>query len=297
MVDISRGSAPSQLLPESVSSEIWSDAQEQSLVMQRARRVNLPGSGVAIPVITGDPTAEFVAETDEKPVSRGTLSSKLLTPYKIAVIEPFSMEFRRDLPALYSALRGRLGGAIAKTFDAAALHGTGAPSGGGFDHLGSAPAVSIAYDQYTQYLSALESVVDNDGDVSAWVISPKGEILTLGAVDGNGRPLFTSNPASDGSIGSVLGRPVYKAKAVAKAGTPNVVGLGGEWSTAVWGSVEGISFSVSDQATLTDNTDPENPVVLNLWQRNMFAVRAEIEVGFVVRNVNRFVRLTDAAEA
>ena len=32
---------------------------------------------------------------------------------------------------------------------------------------------------------------------------------------------------------------------------------------------------------------------VNLWQRNMFAVRAEIEVGFIARNVNHFVRITD----
>jgi len=45
---------------------------------------------------------------------------------------------------------------------------------------------------------------------------------------------------------------------------------------------------VSDQATLTDADDE----TLNLWQRNMFAVRAEFEVGFAVRDVNRFVRIT-----
>jgi hypothetical protein len=36
---------------------------------------------------------------------------------------------------------------------------------------------------------------------------------------------------------------------------------------------------------------------LNLWQRNMFAVLAEIEVGFVVRNAAHFVKLTGATTA
>lgn len=291
MVQINRNDAPGSLLPAEVSSEIWADAQEQSVVMQRARRVNLPGSGVAIPVVTGDPQAQFVAETDEKPVSRGSIGSKQLTPYKIAVIEPFSMEFRRDLPTLYAALRGRLGGAIARTFDGAVFQGP--TPGSGFDTLSGSPTVSVASNTYDQYVAALDSVVTNDGDVSAWVLAPKGEIQLLGVKDGDGRPLFTVSPQNDGSIGAVLGRPAYKAKAVySPAGTENaeVLGIGGDWGSAVWGSVSGISFSVSDQATLTDG---ENSI--NLWQRNMFAVRAEIEVGFVVRDVNRFVRVTGTA--
>jgi hypothetical protein len=40
--------------------------------------------------------------------------------------------------------------------------------------------------------------------------------------------------------------------------------------------VEGVTISISDQATLTVNNQ-----MINLWERNMFAVRAEIEVGFV----------------
>ena len=42
----------------------------------------------------------------------------------------------------------------------------------------------------------------------------------------------------------------------------------------------------SDQATLTSGAKN-----LNLWQRNMFAVRCEFEVGFVIRDVKDFVRI------
>ena len=36
---------------------------------------------------------------------------------------------------------------------------------------------------------------------------------------------------------------------------------------------------------------------LNLWQRNMFAVRCEFEVGFIVRDVNDFVRIDNGVAA
>ena len=38
----------------------------------------------------------------------------------------------------------------------------------------------------------------------------------------------------------------------------------------------GVDVSISDQATLTISNSQ-----VNLWERNMFAIRAEIEVGFV----------------
>jgi len=59
-----------------------------------------------------------------------------------------------------------------------------------------------------------------------------------------------------------------------------VVGIAGDWTKAVYGAVEGVKIDISDQATLTYKDASNNDVTLNLWQRNMFAVRAEIEVGF-----------------
>src|SRR5690606_2650871 len=85
--------------------------------------------------------AEWVAETDEKPVSNATVSSKSLTPYKMAVIEPFSDEFRRDLPGLYAELARRLPKALGTLFDQTIL-GSTAP-GSGFDVLGGASSVAV----------------------------------------------------------------------------------------------------------------------------------------------------------
>ena len=56
---------------------------------------------------------------------------------------------------------------------------------------------------------------------------------------------------------------------------PSVIGYAGDWTQAKYGIVEDVQISISDQATLT--IDDEQ---VNLWERNMFAVRAEIEFGF-----------------
>lgn len=288
MVDISRGTS-GIVLPAAVAQEIWQETQRQSVVQQLARRINLPGSGMTVPIITGDPVAEWVSETAEKPVSRSTFGSKSIKGYTLAVIEPFSNQFRRDLPALYAACVARLPLALAKTFDKTALGFQSSP-GSGFDTLASAPTASIQTDVYDGYLDALSTVTSaaDGADITAWALSGQAEVLALGAKDDMGRPLYIDSVTTEGAVGRVLGRPVVKTSHVFNAGSPDTVGFGGDWQSAVWGYVEGISISVSDQATLTDSDDE----VLNLWQRNMFAVRAEFEVGFAVRDVNRFVRIT-----
>lgn len=292
--DINRTTSGVQL-PKAVSTEIWAGTQAESAVMRLARQMPLPGAGVAIPTITGDPEAAWVAETGKKPVSRGTLGYKNIRGYTLAVIEPFSNQFRRDVPGLYNALASRLPGALAKKFDSTVFFGT-AP-GSDFDTFASAPTVSIkntsaTNNAYTGFLAALTAAAAKSSDVTGWALSAQGEIAALSALDGNSRPIFTSNAQSDGTVGNVLGRPVYKSPAVYKAGVVSpaaaeTVGFGGDWSTAIWGQVEGVTISISDQATLDDNGTP-----LYLWQQNMFAIRAEIEVGFVVKDPTTFVRLT-----
>lgn len=73
----------------------------------------------------------------------------------------------------------------------------------------------------------------------------------------------------------ILGAPTKQSKGAYVTGTPNTVGYVGDWTKAVYGTVEGVQVTISDQATITSGSE-----TINLWQQNMFAVRAEIELGF-----------------
>jgi HK97 family phage major capsid protein len=276
-------------LPPAVSSEIWAATQQESAAMQLARQIPLPGSGVSVSTITGDPVAEWVDETEAKPVSRPTLGHKILTPYKLAVIVPFSNEFRRDLPALYQAIVNRLPGALAKRFDETVFTDNVPPPGSNFDKLSNATAVDLGPNIWAGLVTATTTIANAGGILNGWALSPQGSGVLLGAVDGNGRPLFVSN-VSDAAVPSLLGAPVYVSRGVYDAGPPPQIGFAGDWSYAVYGTVEGVQVSTADQATLVDGAN-----TINLWQQNMFAVRAEIEIGFRVRDLAAFSRLTYTA--
>lgn len=284
MTDINR-STTGVLLPEAVSGEILAKVQEASVIQQVARQIALPGSGVAIQTITGEPAAEWVGETDSKPVSNGTVGSKVIRPYKLAVIETFSNEFRRDKAGLYDALASRLPSALAKKFDSTVFHGT-AP-GSDFDTLAAVTGVSIGTSVYDGVVTTMSNIATAGYELNGIVLAPQGEALLYGEKDGNERPLFINNAATEGSIGSVLGRPVYRNRAAYKDDTTDILGYAGDWSQALWGTVEGVQIKISDQASLTVGES-----TINLFQQNMFAVLAEIEVGFIVTDDAAFNALT-----
>ena len=258
-----------------VARESLQETREAPAVSVGGRQSARPGLVVTATVMPGDPAAGWEGGTETEPVKRGTLATKQMTPYTLAVIVPFSNQFRRDVPALYDAIVQRLPGALAKKFDATVFGGT-AP-GSNFDTLGSCTAQSILTNAYGGLVAADADIAAHDGILNGWVLAPQGKAILLSAVDGNDRPLFI-NSVAEGAVPMILRAPVRQSKGAYTAETAAadaVVGFAGDWTQAVYGTVEGVKIAISDQATLTDGES-----TINLFEQNMFAVRAEIEVGF-----------------
>lgn len=290
-IDINRGTT-NVVLPVEVSSEIWGKTLQDSVFMTLARRIQIPGTGLKIQTITGEPVASWVDETASKPVSTSTFGAKTMTPYKLAVIEPFSNEFARDADALYAELVRRLPYALGKKFDQTIMSTT-AP-GSGFDVLGGATAVSMTpssgYTLYDQFVTVDGNIATAGGVMDGIALAPQGRAKVLAAKDGDGRPLFTAG-VQTGTISPILGAQVITNGSVYVDLTTDVYGIAGDFSKAVYGTVEGVKVSISDTATLAVGSG-DSATTINLWQQNMFAVRAEIEVGFVVEGTGYFNLLT-----
>lgn len=285
-------------LPTEVSSEILQKTQEQSAIMQLARRITLPGRGITIPVITGDPDAEWVAEGAKKPVSNAALDTRLMTPYKLAVIEVFSMEFTRDAVALYNALIARLPLALAQKFDATVFGAVTKP-GDNFDTFENITAQSIAENAYDGLVAADTDIATKGGIVNGYVIAPQGKGILLGTKDSTGRPIFI-NSVAEGAVPMILGAKTLQSKGAYIAGAkegekPEVVGFVGDWTKAIYGTVQGVQIAVSDQASVVTGSSG-GQTTINLWQDNMVAVRAEIELGFRA-DTTVFNKLTGATPA
>lgn len=290
-------------LPTEVSKEIIQKTQEGSAVMQLARQISLPGNGLTIPVITSDPTAAWVAETAAKPVSNPGLDTKVMRGYKLAVIEPFSDEFRRDYSALYQALIDRLPAILGEKFDNTVFGGTAKP-GSDFDTFASVTAHTISPesgsdvepDVYKAFVAADTDIAVHGGITNGYALSPQAKGILLTARDEVGRPLFINNVA-EGAIPMILGSKTTISRGAYVPGAqitdPITVGFAGDWTKAMFGIVQGVNITVSEEATLT----LANGQTINLFQQNMFAVRAEIEIGFRADTsvFNKFVALPQGA--
>src|SRR5690606_9149941 len=85
------------LSPE-MSAPIFNDARRFSAFQQLFRRVPLGINGQSIPVVTGKPTANWVAEGGRKPSTTGSLDLLTITPKKLAAIWVTSAEVVRANP-------------------------------------------------------------------------------------------------------------------------------------------------------------------------------------------------------
>jgi HK97 family phage major capsid protein len=299
-VDVYRGTT-GVVLPAQVSNQIWQGTQEQSGVMRAATPIPLPGEGIQVPIITGDPTAGWVNETDEIGVSRPSLGSKTIQGYKLGVIVPFSNEFRRDMGTLYNVLVSRLPLALAKKFDQTVFGLAAGAPGSNFDTLGAAAAIGIGGKSYNGLLASQAAVATGtiDGELNGWVLSPAGRAIIQGQVDSTGRPIFFPNALGPNGVPDIFGAPVYGSRAVyladadgAGAGTDKQYGYAGDWSQAYYGTVEDIEITILNEATINDGG-----TLLHLAQRDMFAVRVKVTVGFRVRDISYFVKLTSATQS
>lgn len=283
-------------LPKEVASEILTKTIAESAIMTLAPRINLPGRGQIIPVISSDPVAEWVDETGVKPVSQPGLTTKTMTPHVLAVIIPFSNQFRRDIPSLYNEIVARVPRALGFKIDQTVFGGS---SMAGFDVLSGATAVSLQSDVYGGLVAADVGINTAGGLNSGYVFSPQGRGVLLNATDGEDRPLLL-NSLSDGALDRILGAPVHYTPAAWKEGAsasgddpavPDVIGIAGDWSHSRFGIVQGVQARISEEATLTYTNQSAQTVTINLFQQDMFAVRFEIECGFIAET-DYFRRLT-----
>lgn len=292
------------LKPEQAAA-YFEEAKKQSTVQQLARQVPLGINGAEIPIVTSKPTAGWVSEGGQKPATNGAMSLKTITPKKLAAIAVVSAEVVRANPGNYiNIFRDDIAEAFAMAFDAATLHGTNSPFGAGNNVDATTKTVEIGTTTkanggvYGDLVAGLKLLVNDGKKLSGFALDRKVEPTLLGATDNNGRPLFVETPlentASAVTPGRLLGRSAYIGDGISTAivtGTPNtggIVGYGGDWSQAVWGTVGGISYDVSTQATVTING-----VLTSLWENNLVAIRAEAEYGWLLNDAQAFVEYTD----
>lgn len=290
--------------PKTVVKGIWDNVLKGSVAQQLAGSVPVSINGTAIPIPVGQPTAGIVAEGGLKPVATLASKVKTVTPVKAAVMILFSEETAKADPlGEYSRIQKALGEAIARAIDTAIIHGIDATTGTaitGKESLVSTAKNTVIDPAQTapgyltkQLSAAYDSVVLDDDDGAEYgfdhfLFAPKFRSSLVNALDAQGRPLYQSSPDITAKFGTVMGVPTTYSRAVsgyekAKTGAAKLLGIGGDFKDALrLGFVE----------TITYRKATERAGGVDLFDRNMGAILAEAQFGWVLRDPKAFTKIT-----
>ena len=126
--------------------------------------------------------------------------------------------------------------------------------------------------------NGIKAIAADGYRLTGFAASPAAEAELITAVDGIGRPLFMPS-TSDNSVGRVYGGEVVPCAAISGL-------IGGDWTKAYYGIVDGINLRISEEATVNDGS-----AQINVWQRNMVALLIEMEASFAVADDDAFFQI------
>lgn len=269
---------------------IFEETRRKSVVQQLARQVTMGQHGTNIPVWTGKPTAGFVGEGVAKPTSEVSATVKKMKPAKIAVIVPVSAELVRANPlGVIQHTQADMVEALAVAFDNAVLHGVNSPYDNDLsDVTQTAELDTDGVGAYASFNGILRTLVSNKKKLTGFALDTQVEPDLNVAVDGTGKSIFVESATDANAVtrqGRLLGRSAFLNDNVAK---DELIGFAGDWSQIIWGQVASIQVDVTDTATI----ELSSGGTLNLWQQNMLALRAEVEYGVLINDLNSFVKVT-----
>lgn len=280
---------------------IFEEAAKTSVVQRLARQIPLGASGKAIPVSTDKPTPAWVLEGEKKPVTKNGVKILTMAPKKIAAIAVVSKEVIRANPGNFLDLyKKELGEAFALAFDLAALHGkaTDGTTAGPFETYLAKTSKSVELGTaktglYGDLVTGLDLVVKAKKRVNGFVFDSTVEPMFLGALDTTNRPIFqptVADPSYPTRPGIILGRNAAFADTIVNdTDTDKVVGFAGDWTKCVWGSIGGISWSLSTETTL----DTGDGQMISMFQNNSVAILAEAEFSFLCADTDAFVKFAN----
>lgn len=304
---------PDDLLPKTITTEMFAKAQENSLVLRLGRRIPVSFGETVIPVNVKRPevgqvgtgTTNAQREGGTKPLSGVAWDSKVMQPIKLATIVTVSEEFARTNPqGFYSQLQSDLGFAIGRGIDLAVFHGKqpltgGALAGISADNVLNNTTKIVNTDTvtnnnlYDELIAAYSLVTADDFDFDGWAVDTRfrPRLIQEGAErDVNGNLVNPLGLSLNGTVGNILGFPAQYGKAVrgdlgaATATTTQMIG--GEFQQLAWGFADNIRYKISDQVTLTDGTN-----TISMWQTNQVALLVECTFGWVVNDLDAFVKI------
>ncbi|MFS1186823.1 phage major capsid protein [Bacillus velezensis] len=287
-------------VPTEQGTLVLKEFMTQSAVTKLAKFEEMNKSEKEFTYLASGPGAYWVGEGERIQTSKAEWLTAKMTSKKIGVIIPVSKEFLRyTIADFFTQMRPSIAEAFAIKFDQAALFGINSPFGKGvsvFEKIqksGNTIALNSLGNLYDELNGLMALVEDADKDVNGFTTTRRFRQKLRGTKDGNGLPIF--NDATGGATQQALGLPIgyvdSKSWDYEKAAL-----LAADWNYTRFGIPQGMEYKISEDATLT-TAKGEDGAEINLFERDMVALRVTQQVGFMTLTDDAFAAITPETEA
>lgn len=288
---INRGSPPystDPLVPEPLAEDIIQMLPQQSSVMSMARNVPMSTRTQRLPVLDVLPQAYWVSgDSGLKQTTSMVWKNVTLIVEELAALVPIPDAYLADtnIP-LWDEVRPRLVEALGRAVDGACLFGTNKPATWPSAIIPAAIAAgNIITDTNPDIPAAVASLAERvalDGytNINGWMIRPgfKWRLLRVRS-SGSGEPIYMPD-LQNGKGGSLYGYPLQEVSN--GAWDPTVADLLlGDWSMAIIGTRQDITFKMFDQGVIVDDT---GKVIYNAAQQDGQIMRVVMRLAFATAN-------------
>ncbi|MEC1583312.1 phage major capsid protein [Bacillus subtilis] len=287
-------------VPTEQGTLVLKEFMTQSAVTKLAKYEEMTKPEKEFTYLASGPGAYWVGEGERIKTSKAQWLTAKMISKKLGVIIPVSKEFLRyTIADFFTQMRPAIAEAFAIKFDQAALFGVDSPFGQGvsvFEKIkesGNTVALNSLGNLYDELNGVMALVEDADKDVNGFTTTRRFRQKLRGTKDGNGLPIF--NDATGGATQQALGLPIGYADSKSWDYDKAAL-LAADWNYTRYGIPQGMEYKISEDATLTTIVDADgNPI--NLYERDMVALRVTQQVGFMTLTDDAFAAITPATGA
>lgn len=278
------------LMPEEVSAALMTNLTTQSGALALFTRIAVGRAQTRFPVLSSLPSAYWVdGDTGQKQTTDMAWSNVYLNISEIACMVPVPDAVIADAANdIWGMVQPAIEAEFARVLDSAVFFGTNKPSIQPTAIVTAATTASHTVARGTNNAAAggiaedindLMAKLEADGyDPNGFVANRTFRQYLRGARDAEGQRLLDIN----GRVDSIEGLPVaYAMPGLWPTGNSAAELILGDFTKAVIGVRQDITFQIFDQGVIQDNT---GAIRYNLMQQDMKAMRVVMRVGWQVSN-------------
>lgn len=282
---------PNGEIPNDFNELIMQDVIENSRLMRLGVMEDMDGQEKKFNYYAGGVGAYWVDEGEKIQTTKPTMLEVTMRAKKLGVILVASREYLNyQLPRFFEIMRPKIAEAFYKKFDEAGILNVDNPFAQSIeqsvDTAGNIVSGAINYDNI---LTLEDVLLENDVEPNAFISKAQNVTdLRQATRTENG----VADSLFDRASGRIDGLPTTNLKS---SSMPRGTIYAGDFDSLRYGIPYNITYRISEDAQLSTITNPDGSPV-NLYEQELIAIRATMDVGFMIVKDEAFAKLEPEEE-